>query len=453
MQTLLAFIVVLGVLITAHELGHYLVARWCKVKVLRFSIGFGKALWSRRYGKDQTEWVLAAFPLGGYVKMLDEREAPVPAEEAQRAFNRQRLAVRSAIVAAGPLANFLLAVLLFWAVFLTGSQELRPILGQPAPGSAAAMAGFEHGERITAVDGEPIQTWQDFRWLLVKTARPGSELRLETINLHNEINLRTLRVAEGERLADSIDPLTLLGFALYRPRIPAVVDRVAPGGPAEAAGFHAGDRILAIDGKAVAEWQDLVEMVRAGSPNRALAFDVERAGQRLRLQATPRFEEDRGRQVVRIGLQANYDSAPKVDMMTTVRYDAVEGLQRALEETWDKSVFTLQAFGRMISGELSWRNLSGPIAIADYAGQSARLGITYYLQFMALMSISLGVLNLLPVPLLDGGHLMYYGLEAITRKPLSERVQEIGQQIGLALLLGLMAFALYNDLQQRLIPG
>jgi regulator of sigma E protease len=451
MQTLLAFIVVIGVLITAHELGHYIVAKWCGVKVLRFSVGFGKPLWSRRYGRDQTEWVLAVFPLGGYVKMLDEREAPVAAEELPRAFNRQSLLVRSSIVAAGPLANFALAILLFWSVFLAGSQELRPFISKPAPATAAAQAGFEHGERITSINAEPIQTWQELRWLLVKLARPGEEIRLETVNLHNEINSRTLRVPEGGGLEDTTDPVAHLGFALYRPRIPPVVDRVAAGGAAEAAGFLSGDRVLAINGEPVADWQDMVERVRA-SPNKPLSMDVDRAGQRLRLQVTPRFEEDRGRNVVRVGLQANYDLAPKVDMMTTVRYGVIDGLKRAFEETWDKSIFTLQAFGRMISGELSWRNISGPVTIADYAGQSARLGITYYLQFMALVSISLGVLNLLPVPLLDGGHLMYYGLEAITRKPTSERVQEIGQQIGLVLLLGLMAFAFYNDLQ-RLISG
>jgi regulator of sigma E protease len=449
MQTLVAFIVVLGVLITAHEFGHYWVARRCGVRVLRFSVGFGKPL-LKRTAADGTEWVLAAFPLGGYVKMLDERESEVADHEKHLAFNRQSLLKRSLIVAAGPVANFVLAVILFWVVFMTGTQELRALISTPKSDTPAAWAGFEHGERITSVNGLPIETWQDFRWQIVRLAAEDAELRIESINLRKEIAIRTIKVTRAAATAET-DPAAALGFAFYRPKLPAVVAKVLAGSPAEVGGFKPGDRILALDGKPVGEWQELVDTVRA-SADKALEFSVDREGERITLRATPRAEEDRGRRSVRIGLQANYDLAPPIESVVDVRYGPFESLRRAIVETWEKSVFTLQAFGRMLTGELSWKNLSGPVTIADYAGQSAKAGFSYYLQFMALVSISLGVLNLLPVPLLDGGHLMYYAVEAISRRPLSERLQEIGQQIGLALLLGLMAFAFYNDIQ-RLISG
>ena len=449
MQTLIAFVVVLGVLITAHEFGHYWVARRCGVRVLRFSVGFGKPL-IRRVAADGTEWVLAAFPLGGYVKMLDEREAEVPEAERHLAFNRQSLTRRSLIVAAGPVANFVLAILLFWVVFMTGTQELRALISAPKADTPAALAGFEHGERLLSVGGVPIETWQEFRWQVVRQGSEGTGLKIESINLRNEISIRTLRVS-AEAAAFETDPVLALGFSFYRPKLPPVAAKVMPGSPAAEAGFQAGDRVIAIDGRPIGEWQAMVEAVRAAA-DKTLEFEVERAGQRLVLRAAPRSEDDGGRRVVRIGLQADYGLAPAIESTIELRYGPIESLRRAVVETWDKSAFTLQAFGRMLIGEMSWRNLSGPVTIADYAGQSAKLGLSYYLQFMALVSISLGVLNLLPVPLLDGGHLMYYAVEAITRRPLSERLQEIGQQVGLALLLGLMAFAFYNDIQ-RLISG
>lgn len=452
MLTALAFVVVLGVLITAHEFGHYWVARRCGVKVLRFSVGFGRPILSKRFQPGGTEWVLAIFPLGGYVKMLDEREGEVASQELVLTFNRQPLYKRAAIVAAGPFANFLLAVLLFWAVFIGGTLELRPMISQPAAGTSAAEAGFEHGERVLSVNGQNIETWQDFRWQVARLASPGGELKIETINLRDEINQRTLRPSSAQvAMADGEDPIGVLGFQLYRPRVPPVIERVMPGSPADQAGFRAGDRVLRINGKEIDEWQRLVEIVRA-SADRELTMEVMRGGVSETLRVTPRAEDDRGRKAVRVGLQANFQLAPKVETTIEVRYGVLEAGSRAIGETWDKSVFTLQAFVRMLTGELSWKNLSGPVTIADYAGQSARAGLSYYLQFMALVSISLGVLNLLPVPLLDGGHLLYYSVEAITRRPLSERLQEIGQQIGLALLIALMAFAFYNDLQ-RLISG
>jgi regulator of sigma E protease len=451
-QTALAFLFVLGVLITVHEYGHYWVARRCGVKVLRFSVGFGKALWSKRFSPDGTEWVLAVFPLGGYVKMLDEREGQVPLEERHQAFNTQSLFKRSMIVLAGPLSNFALAIGLFWVVFVAGTQELRPLISKPLAGTPASLVGFSHGERIVSINGISVETWQDFRWEIVKQGLPGSELDIESIGLDNEVHQRKLPVSSSDVAgADAIDPVANLGFSLYRPSIPAVVDQVMSDSPAALAGFRAGDRIQSVDGAQVKEWQEFVDSIRA-APNRELRVEVLRSGQIELLRVTPKQVEDRGRSVVRIGLQVSHEGAPKVDATIEVKYGVIEALWHAVAETADKSIFTLQAFGRMLTGDLSWKNLSGPVTIAEYAGQSARLGITYYLQFMALVSISLGVLNLLPVPLLDGGHLLYYAVEAITRRPLSERLQEIGQQIGLTLLIGLMAFAFYNDIQ-RLISG
>ena len=449
MQTLIAFIVVLGVLITTHELGHYWVARRCGVKVIRFSVGFGRPIY-KRVAADGTEWVVALFPLGGYVKMLDEREGEVSPSELHRSFNRQSLIKRSMIVVAGPLANFVTAIVLFWLVFMGGTQELRALTSSPKPDSAAAYAGFEHGDRITSVNGQSVTTWQEMSWEILQSAPTGGDLQFESINVRNEIAVRRLQYP-GIDGAGSVDPAVELGLTYYRPKVPPVVAKVMPDSAAESAGFRVKDRILSVDGKPIGEWQQMVELVRA-SGEKKMDIEVERDGRQILLQATPRGHDDQGRRVVRIGLQVDYDSVPQVNALIEVRHGPVNAMFKALDETWEKSVFTLRSFGKMITGELSWKNLSGPVTIADYAGQSAKRGWTYYLQFMALVSISLGVLNLLPVPLLDGGHLMYYAAEAITRRPLSERLQEIGQQIGLALLIGLMAFAFYNDIQ-RLISS
>ena len=416
-QTALAFVFVLGVLITAHEYGHYWVARRCGVKVLRFSVGFGKAIWRKRFSPDGTEWVLAIFPLGGYVKMLDEREGEVAPHELHLTFNRQALYKRALIVAAGPLANFVLAILLFWTVFMAGTQELRPLISTPVARTPAALAGFSHGERITSLNGKTLDTWQEFRWEIVKQTRPGNELRIESINLRDEINLRILQVSPtNTEFGEDVDPIGTLGFSIYRPKIPPIIEKVMSDSPAAHAGFQEGDRVLTIDGQNIPEWQMLVDIIRAAA-GRPLRVTVARGESRVEFVVTPREEDDRGRKVVRIGLQARHDLVPKVETMIEVRYGVAESMTRAIQETWEKSFFTLQAFGRMLTGDLSWKNLSGPVTIADYAGQSARLGLSYYLQFMALVSISLGVLNLLPVPLLDGGHLMYYSVEAITRRP------------------------------------
>lgn len=448
---LAAFAVVLGVLIVFHEYGHYAAARLCGVKVLRFSIGFGHVLWQKRLGRDGTEWAISAFPLGGYVKMLDEREGDVTPEEAHRAFNRQSVGRRSLIVVAGPAANFLLAILLYWGIFMVGSDELKPILGSPPEGSPAAMASIANGDEVRSLDGQPVATWDDFRWLLLQKAFAEESADLEVINERGEIAVRRLYLAAAGEQGWEGDALERLGISYYRPQLPAVIGRLVAGGAAERAGLQAGDRVLALDGQAISLWHELVIHVREAA-GRPVRIDFQRAGQAMSVELMPESVVERGREVGKIGVAVAETGELRRDMRVFVRYGVIDAAGKALAETWDKSVFSLVMFGKMLTGDVSWKNLSGPVTIADYAGQSARLGLDYYIKFMALVSISLGVLNLLPIPVLDGGHLMYHMIEVVRRRPLSERAMGIAQQIGLSLLFALMAFAFFNDLN-RLFSG
>ena len=448
---LAAFAVVLGVLIVFHEYGHYAAARLCGVKVLRFSIGFGHVLWQKRLGRDGTEWAVSAFPLGGYVKMLDEREGDVAPEEAHRAFNRQSVGRRSLIVAAGPAANFLLAILLYWGIFMAGSDELKPILGSPPDGSPAAMAAIANGEEVRSVDGQSVATWDDFRWLLLQKAVAQESADLEVINEQGEIAVRRLFLAAAGEQGWEGDALERLGIAFYRPQLPAVIGRLVAGGAAERAGLQAGDRVLALDGQTISLWHELVIHVR-GAVGRPIQVEFERAGQSMTVDVMPEAVVERGREVGKIGVAVAETGEIRRDIRIFVRYGVIDAAGKALAETWDKSVFSLVMLGKMMTGDVSWKNLSGPVTIADYAGQSAKLGLDYYIKFMALVSISLGVLNLLPIPVLDGGHLMYHMIEVVRRRPLSERAMGIAQQIGLSLLFALMAFAFFNDFN-RLFSG
>ena len=446
-----AFIVVLGVLIVVHEFGHYLAARYCGVRVLRFSVGFGRTLWQRRLGRDGTEWAVGIFPLGGYVKMLDEREGEVAPEELERAFNRQSVGKRSLIVAAGPAANFVLAIVLYWAVFMLGSEELRPILGTPPAASPAAIAGVVNGEQVRTVDGEPVVTWNDLRWMLLHKAATQESAELEVINEQREIALRRLPLAAAGEQGWEGDALERLGIRFFRPDIPPVVGKVMAGSPGELAGIRQGDEIVAIDGAAVHTWHEFVLLVREAAA-RSLLVELLRDGRIVAVNVVPEAVSERGKQIGRIGVAVAESRDSTREVRTFVRYGFFAAGAKAVAETWDKSVFSLVMLGKMLTGEVSWRNLSGPVTIADYAGQSARLGIDYYLKFMALVSISLGVLNLLPIPVLDGGHLMYYVIEVVRRRPLSERAMEISQQVGLSILFVLMAFAFFNDMN-RLFSG
>lgn len=445
------FVLALGILVVAHEFGHYAVARACGVKIVRFSVGFGHALWVRRFGADRTEWAIAVFPLGGYVKMLDEREAPVAAGELHRAFNRQSVWKRMAIVVAGPLANFLLAVIFYWALYVYGVEEIRPVLGTPVAGSVAARAGFEEGDIAQRVDGTPIATWQELRWEVLRRSLSRMPATIEVTDARGRRWSRRLDLSGlGAGDLDG-DPLQQMGLRLYRPSLPAVIGKLSPSGVAERAGLRSGDRITRVDSTEVVSWSDLVLAVRS-APGRTVEMTFDRNGTAMSVRLTPEEVQENGRRIGRIGVAVRADGVRHPELLAVVRYGPLSALGKAARQTWDTAAFSLKVLGRMATGEVSWKNLSGPVTIADYAGQSAQLGASHYLKFLALISISLGVLNLLPIPILDGGHLMYYVVELVKGGPVSERAMEIGQQIGLGLLIMLMVFAFYNDVN-RLVSG
>lgn len=450
LQTILSFLIALTILIFVHELGHYLVARWCGVKVLRFSIGFGKPLFTRLIGADKTEWSFSAIPLGGYVKMLDERDEsqmPIAPEDLPRAFTRQSLGRRSAIVIAGPVANFLLAIGLYWLLNVVGVEEPAAIVDLPAAQTPAGKAGIIAGDRIVAVDGKSIRSWNEVRLLMLDAVIEKRTVKLDinrasassqTSPLSLSVDTSSLPSGEVEK-----DFLRTLGIDLAVGRV--LVASVLTGSAAARSGLLANDEVLRVDGQAIRRSGELIERIRS-SPGKPLRFEVLRGGASVSLDVTPdSLASDRpdeaGKQVGRIGAGLNHRVA-----MEMVRYGPFESLSRGVTQTWDMSIFSLRMMGKMLVGQLSWKNLSGPVAIADYAGQSARVGWFAYVSFLALISISLGVLNLLPIPVLDGGHLVYYGLEAIRGKPLSDRFVEITQKAGVAIIGALMVVALFNDI-------
>ncbi|MDB5863842.1 MAG: peptidase rane-associated zinc metallopeptidase [Betaproteobacteria bacterium] len=451
LTTILAFLVTLGVLIIIHELGHYFVARLCNVKVLRFSVGFGKPLWSRKHGPDATEWAVAAFPLGGYVKMLDEREGPVDPADAHRAFNRQTVARRFAIVLAGPVANFLLAIFLYWILFMHGVPGMKPVLGTVPAQTAAAAAGFRSGDTLTRIGEETVPTWQDARWLLLQHAVRKDRVPVTVRSAAGDVRLHELDLSGLSASDLDSDFLRSLGLSRYNPPLAPVIGNVVSGDPAERAGLKVDDEIVSVDNQPVRAWEDVVAAIRA-RPGQQLNMEVRRGGANSVLQVTPKAYTENEKPVGRIGAGPKIDSKAFAELMTEVSYGPLESMSKALYKTWDTSVFSLKMLGKMIVGEVSLKNLSGPITIADYAGQSAQMGGVSFFLFLALISISLGVLNLLPIPLLDGGHLMYYVFEIFKGSPVSDKAIEIGQHLGMALLFVLMAFALYNDIN-RLISG
>jgi len=451
LHTVVAFVIALGVLIIVHEYGHYLVARLCGVKVLRFSVGFGRPLAIWRRGPDATEWVVASIPFGGYVKMLDEREGPVDPGEVHRAFNRQGVLRRILIVAAGPAFNFVFAIAVYAALFMVGVPEARPVLGAPPAATLAREAGVEAGDLVRAVDGRPIMTWQDLRWRVLQGALQHERLELEVVDLHDEISALTLDLSAlpgGEIESDVLDRI---GLRLYRPTLAPVLGEVIADSAAERAGLRPGDRVLRIDDLPIGSWDELVREVRR-RPGEAARMTLERGGERLTISVTPEAVVANGARIGRIGAAPQIPAAHAERIFVQVRYGPLESVARGAAKTWEISVFSLRMLGKMLIGEVSWKNLSGPVSIADFAGQSAQLGWIPYLTFLALISISLGVLNLLPIPPLDGGHLMFYGVEVLKGSPASERAIDFGQRVGIALLLMLMAFAFYNDLT-RLFAG
>jgi regulator of sigma E protease len=451
MTTLLAFVFAIAVLVVFHELGHYWVARLCDVKVLRFSIGFGRKLAGRHFGRGETEWVISAIPLGGYVKMLDEREGEVAEHELHRAFNRKPVWQRMLIVVIGPLANLLLAVLLYWVLFMHGVPGLKPELGMAGPQTPAAAAGFREHETVLGINGAPVSTWQDVRMKLLSLALQGDEVRIEGRSaqgeiLQHQLDLKLLTPNDLEG-----DFLPKLGLQLYRPVVLPVIGKLVENSVAQRAGLQAGDRILRANGHDITRWEELVEVVRS-HPGSSLRLDVERGGHQLTLDITPDTVEEAGETIGKIGAAPRLDRQAFEKLLTRVKYPPLTAFGQALRKSWETAALSMEMLGKMVLGELSLKNLGGPITIADYAGQSAQQGATAYLEFLALISISLGMLNLLPIPLLDGGHLLYYTVELIKGSPVSEKAWETGQNVGIVLLATLMIFALYNDIN-RLISG
>ncbi len=438
---ILSFLVVLGLLIVFHELGHYLVARWCNVKVLRFSVGFGRRLWARRYGRDQTEFAISAIPLGGYVKMADEREGDLAPEDLPRAFNRASVGKRIAIVAAGPIANLLLAIVLYAGTFMTGIPGQKPILAEPARSTPAAVAGVRGGDEVAAVDGVPVASFQDLRWQLLKSSGGDQvTLRVRTIDGGAATRVVALGALEGGDWEGPFMRKLGLSADFGEP----LIDEVLPGKPAQRAGARAGDRIIAIDGIPVRSPADVAAATNA-KPAAEVVFRIERDGARFDLPVITEVTESNGRRIGIAGLRLKVDPAVEGRLSTTVRYGPVRALYEGTRKTWELSVFTVRMLGRILVGDASLKNISGPITIADFAGQSAQAGPLVFVGYLALLSISLGVLNLLPVPLLDGGQLLYYFAEILRGRPLSDRAFEIGQRIGMAVLAALMALALFND--------
>jgi regulator of sigma E protease len=452
MLTVIAFLVALALLIAVHEYGHYRMAVACGVKVLRFSIGFGRTLMRWQSRKGGTEFVICAFPLGGYVRMLDEREAPVSEDEKHLAFNTKPLRSRALIVAAGPLANLLLAVLLYALINWSGVQLAAAVLGSPVTGSVAHRAGLTGGERVqqAGFDGQPLQamaSFEDVRWLLTRGALEGRAVRLQLAGKRGG-DARDVLLPLDSLGAQDADAALFQRIGILAPFGRALIGDVMTGGAAQRAGLHPGDLVLRIAGREVVDGRQLREMIRASVQGAAAItadWEIERAGVVQTLAVTPEVHMDGDAPVGRIG--AYVGALPE---LVTVRYGAVQGLWLGSVKTWEISALTLRMMGKMVMGEASLKNLSGPLTIADYAGRSASMGLVQYLGFLALISVSLGVLNLLPLPVLDGGHLMYYLWEGLTGKSLSDVWLERLQRTGIGVLAVMMFIAIFNDLSRLL---
>ncbi|MBI4695455.1 MAG: RIP metalloprotease RseP [Gammaproteobacteria bacterium] len=451
LQTAAAFVFALGVLVSVHEYGHFWVARRLGVKILRFSLGFGKPLWLRRFGPDGTEFAVASIPLGGYVRMLDEREGPVAPEERARAFNTQSLSVRAAIVLAGPLANFAFAFVAYWMMYLAGVSGPRPIIGEVEPASIAYEAGLRSGFEITAVDGRETHTWDNMFRSSIRAVldRRTVELTVQTTDGGSAI----VRLGFAGVSLDDVtqgDFFAKVGFRPFRPEIPPVLGKVLAGEPAARAGLLAGDRVVSADGKPIDDWFHWVDYI-VKHPEQPIAVVVRRGSRDVAVTVVPRLDEEKGVKRGRIGAELDRAAVPKESVpLGTERYSLFAAAGRGAEAVADTTVTTLKFLGRMLVREASLQNLSGPISIAQIAGQSAQLGPSRFLEFLGLVSVSLGVLNLMPIPMLDGGHLLYYLIESIMRRPMPETVQVYGQQVGMLLLLGLMGLAMYFDIMRIL---
>ena len=442
---LLSFIVAISVLVAVHEFGHYIVGRWSGMKVLRFSIGFGKPIWMRRGGKDGTEYCIASIPLGGYVRFLDSREGPVPPEDEGRAFNQRPIPARIATLLAGPLFNFLFAILAYWVLFAPGETVMRPAVGEVIADSYADQAGLEFGDKIVAVGDRTTNDWESALVAILDTMVADGQVPLlledESGGQHRallDVGDDATRLTEPGMLFDG------LGFEVWQPR--PIIGAVTPGGAAEMAGLQPGDRIRSIDGTPIRYWTELLGTVR-DLPGKAIELDYERNGDVFSVGLT--LGED-GTGEARRGL-LGVEVLDRYDGYYMHRtYTPLESLSAAVAKTWTSTVFTVHMLGRMVTGDVSIKNISSPIGIAEFAGDSVERGPSYFLAFLAIISISLGVLNLLPIPVLDGGQIVYQVAELVKGSPLTERAQILGQQIGIVALLLLMSFAFYNDIERIL---
>ncbi len=449
--SVLAFIFAIGVLVAVHEWGHYIVARLLGVKVLRFSVGFGSPVWMRRSGPDQTEYCISSIPLGGYVKLLDEREGPVAEHERSRSFNSQSVFGRIAILVAGPLMNFLFAVLAFWIMFQVGVPGLSPVVGKVASESVASSAGLIENDRIIAVNGQAVSTWEGALLGLLDGLLEGGRVRLQVSGEINGNGERVLWLDAADRLSELTEPGALLpglGIETWSPTLEPVLSEVEAGGSASSAGMRAGDRVISAEGQVISDWAEWVEYVRE-RPLQQVQVSVLRDGLPVELTLLiGAVAESDGKTTGRIGARVEVPDDPYQGFRAEQRYTGLLALEKAASRTWSMSVLTVRMVIRMVTGEVSAKNISGPINIAQYAGYSASIGLASFLSFLAVVSLSLGIINLLPIPVLDGGQVVYQVAEAIKGRPLSERVQVLGQQIGIVLLVLIMSVAFYNDLSR-----
>jgi regulator of sigma E protease len=453
LTTLLGFLLAVSLLVTVHELGHYWVARKLGFKVLRFSVGFGRPLWKKVAGADQTEYVFAAIPLGGYVKLLDEREGPVAPVDLERSFTRKKPWQRILVLLAGPGFNFIFAILILWGMlWVSGSPEVRPVIGSVEVNSLAAQAGVRAEDEILEAEGRTMRSHSDVLFALIEAMSEDGRVDLTVRGPGGLPRSLTLEVTDPAARRAMTEPPALmpgLGMRFWTPPTPAVIGVVQPGGPADAAGLLAGDRIVAVDGQAITDFPALVDAV-AARPNRAVIFDIERDGARQQVRVVTTADQIDGQEVGRIRVQTATAAAWPAEMIRHRSFGPVSAMVEASVRAWDLTVLQAKMFARMLFGQVSLKNLSGPLSIAEYAGESARSGVTEFLGFLIVISLSLGFLNLLPIPILDGGQIVYQLAEWVRGSPLPDRVQAFGQQLGIAMLLMLMSVAIFNDFARQL---
>lgn len=438
-----AFLLALGILIAVHEFGHFWVARRCGVYVERFSIGFGKAIWQRK-GKDGTEYTLAMIPLGGYVKMLDERVEAVPEHQRHMAFNNKKLWQRSAIVAAGPFANFVFAVFAYWVVYLIGVPAVKPVIGEVAPQSIAAQGGIAPGMELKSISGIETPDWESVNMAMISHIG-DKQMAVTLTEPHSNVDIkRTLNLTDWSYDPERENVLTTLGLTPYTPAITLVISQLVDNGAAINAGFQLNDKIIAVDGEPIKQWQTFADLVRE-NPGKTLNVEVLRDNAPLTLALTPAVKDLKdGSKVGYVGIAPKVDAWPE-DYRINLQFGPIESVAKATEKTWQLVTLTFDMVTKLVTGDVAIKNLSGPISIAKGAGMTADFGLVYFLGFLALISVNLGIVNLLPLPVLDGGHLMFFAIEAVTRRPVSEKIQDIGYRVGSAILVALMAIALFND--------